>query len=75
VVTVGYGLDGQGPGRTKDSFPKTSVPALGPTHHLIQRIPGIKQPPSCVEVKNEWSYASTPLRLELHIMTTRLYFP
>jgi hypothetical protein len=47
--------------------------ALGPTQHPIQWVPGalslgVEQPgretdhspPSSVEVKNEWSYASTP---------------
>jgi len=46
-----------------------SRPALGATQHLIQWIPGVKQPGresdrsslSSAEVKNAWSYTSTPL--------------
>jgi hypothetical protein len=66
-ITTGYGLDGRGsiPGRGKIFFFILSRPALGPTQHPIQWVPGalspgIKppeleadhSPPSSVEVKN-----------------------
>jgi hypothetical protein len=54
----------------------TSTPALGPTQPPFQLVPGalspaVKRPghevdhlpPSSVEIKNAWSYTSTPVRL------------
>ena len=53
-------------------FSKTSIPSLGSSKPSIQRVPGFfpgaKRPgsdgnpstPSCAEIKNEWSYTSTP---------------
>jgi hypothetical protein len=56
------------------SFDTVSRPALGPTQPPIQRIPGAfspevnrlgreadRSPPSSTEVKNAWSYNSTPI--------------
>jgi hypothetical protein len=75
-IAAGYGMDGRGsiPGRSKNFFHSTaSRPALGFTHHHIQRVPraiprGVKRlgrdadhsHPSRAEVKNAWSYNSTP---------------
>jgi hypothetical protein len=58
--------------RARVSFSKSSRPPLGPTQPVINRhrgpFPGVKRPgrdvnhsPSSVEVKNEWSYTSTPI--------------
>jgi hypothetical protein len=54
-------------------FATVSRTALGPTQHPIQRVPGVvsvgikrpareadHSPPSSAEVKNAWSYTSTP---------------
>jgi hypothetical protein len=54
-------------------FNTVSRPALGPTQPTIQWVPGIlslgvkrpgreadHSPPSSAEIKNEWSYTSTP---------------
>jgi hypothetical protein len=57
------------PGRRKVFFFASATrPVLGPTEPLIQLVPGIKRKgreadyslPSSAEVKNAWSYISTP---------------
>jgi len=68
-------IGGSSPDRGLGTFLLTTVsrPVLGPTQHLIQCVPGAlslgvklpwrvadHSPPSSAEVKNFWSYASTP---------------
>jgi len=63
---------GYGPQTTEGArilfFATASIQDLGPTQSPIQRAPGVRRPkceadhspPSSNEVKNAWSYASTP---------------
>jgi hypothetical protein len=56
------------PTEAKFLFSTALRPAMMPTKHLAPRVPGIKRqgreadrlPPSSAEVKNAWSYTSTP---------------
>jgi hypothetical protein len=75
-ITTTYGPDGPGfesrQGQQIFLFSKTFRPALGPTQPPIKWIPGFfagvkhlgyevdRSPPFSAEVKNEWSYISTP---------------
>jgi hypothetical protein len=61
-IATGYGLDGPGiEPRWGRDFSHTSIPALGPTEHPVQWVPGVKwpgrgadhPPPSSAEVKKE----------------------
>jgi hypothetical protein len=66
-------IGGSSPGRGLELFTTASGPALGPTQPPIQRVRealyrGVKRPgsetdhspPSSAEIKNAWSYTSTP---------------
>jgi hypothetical protein len=72
VRRLGYGLDDRG---SFPVFPFVTAcrPALGPTQPPVQWVPGVvyrgvkrsgreadHSPPSSVEVKNAWSYTTTP---------------
>ena len=72
---AGWTIRGSNTGRSKRfaSFQNKSILAMGPTQPLIQWLPcsfpGVKRQglhidhtgPSSTEVKNEWSYTSTPI--------------
>jgi len=73
VTSLGYGLDDRWRGLGIFLFTTASIPALGLTQSSIHWVTvslslGVKRPgrraehslPSNTEVKNEWSYTSTP---------------
>jgi hypothetical protein len=70
VTGTGWTVQGSNAGTGKKGFlfSETSRLALGPTCRPRRSLPRVKQPrreikhspPSSAEVKNEWSYTSTP---------------
>ena len=72
-IATDYELDGSGIKSWCGEIFLPSRPALGPTQHPVQWVPGLSRdkvrpgraanhsPPSSAEVLKEWSYNSTPL--------------
>ena len=76
VYRTGWMMRGSNPGRTKIFFPLPEGPyrLQGPQIRKYQTyLPRVKRPgrgadhtsPSSAEVKNEWSYTSTPFTMPL----------
>jgi hypothetical protein len=67
-IVTGYRLDDRGVRVRVPVFSAASRPAMGPTQHPIQWVPGVKgpgreadhSPPDSAEVKKMWVYTSTP---------------